>query len=86
MISAKGVRLFFFIKSSPATINTQAPSLIDDEFPAVTLPFLVNAGRNVANFSKVQSVRGPSSLETFCVDFFSSIVSGTICDSKTAFS
>ena len=41
-----------------------APSLIPEEFPAVTVPFFLKTGFSVASFSMVVSLLGPSSTFT----------------------
>ena len=50
--------------SAEATSSAAAPSLIPDEFPAVTVPPGRNAGRSAASRSSVVSGRGCSSVST----------------------
>ena len=59
--SAIGVQLFFLTASGLATIVNEAPSLIPEALPAVTVPSALKAGRNLANFSKLV-LRGCSSV------------------------
>ena len=55
-----------------------APSLIPEEFAAVTIPSFLNAGRNLEILSAVVPGRGPSSVSTITVFFFSLTSTGTI--------
>ena len=81
--------MFNSLTISSLIINTKAaPSLICDEFPAVTLPSAAKTGRNLFNAVILVSALGPSSLLTM-YDFVSflpfslinvcSTVIGTIC-------
>ena len=58
---AIGVKLYFLTASSLATMVNEAPSLIPEALPAVTVPSALKAGRNLANFSKLV-LRGCSSV------------------------
>ncbi len=58
---ARGVRPSRAAASSLVTSTAAAPSLICDEFPAVTNPSGLNAGLSVASRSRVVSGRMPSS-------------------------
>ena len=58
---ASGVTPDAFTASSLARSTAAAPSLIGDEFPAVTVPPARKAGASLASFSSVVSGRGDSS-------------------------
>ena len=61
-ITARGVRPCCFTASSEARITHDAPSVICELLPAVTLPHgRSNAGLSLASFSTVLSGRTPSS-------------------------
>src|SRR5262245_22125367 len=61
-ITARGVSLCFSTASSDARITQEAPSVICEELPAVTLPHgRSNAGLSLARVSTVVSGRTPSS-------------------------
>ncbi len=59
--SAIGFKLYFLTASSLATIVNEAPSLIPEALPAVTVPSALKAGCNLAYFSKLV-LRGCSSV------------------------
>ena len=59
-----GVRLSSLTISSLIINTNAAPSLIWEEFPAVTLPSAAKTARNPANASTEVPARGPSSLFT----------------------
>ena len=61
---ASGVRPRVFANCSEATTTAAAPSLIIDEFPAVTVPSSVKTGRRRDSLVRVVSTRGPSSRVT----------------------
>src|SRR2546430_9440655 len=63
-IFARGVRPCFCIAVSEARITHEAPSVICEELPAVTLPHgRSNAGLSLASVSTVLSGRTPSRSE-----------------------
>ena len=61
---AMGFNPSSLIMFSPITITKAAPSLVCEEFPAVTLPPAANTGFNFASTSGDVSARGPSSVST----------------------
>ena len=61
---AIGVRFNSLTISSDMIKTNAAPSLICDEFPAVTLPAAAKTGFKFPNAAKVVSALGPSSLVT----------------------
>ena len=58
---ASGVQPCFAAAAALQTSSAAAPSLSGDEFPAVTVPFALNAGLSFASDSIVVSGRGGSS-------------------------
>ena len=61
-MTAFGLSLCFATASSDARITQEAPSVICEEFPAVTWPQgRSNTGLNLASVSAVESGRTPSS-------------------------
>jgi hypothetical protein len=80
---ASGVRLYLRTASSDAISRAEAPSLIPDELPAVTLPPLRNAGFNFASASVVVVGRMNSSVSTtFGSPRFCGTSTGVISRSK----
>ena len=53
-IRASGFRLFVFTKCSFATITAAAPSVIPEEFPAVTVPVFENTGASSAQLFQIR--------------------------------
>ncbi len=66
---AIGFRWYVLTASSLANKMAAAPSLMPDEFPAVTVPSFIKAGFNEASFSREVS-RGCSSIEKGIADYF----------------
>src|SRR5215831_19912578 len=73
-IFAVGFNPNFFTADSLASNMAAAPSLMPDEFPAVTVPFSMKADFSDANFS-MDVLRGGSSLSIIDFSFFALIVS-----------
>ena len=61
MIRASGFRLLVFTKCSLARTNAAAPSVMPEEFPAVTVPVCENTGGSLRSFSRLASAKGCSS-------------------------
>ncbi len=63
-------------------ITAAAPSLMPDAFPAVTVPSLLNAGRNSPSASTVAPARTYSSVANTVVPLRVTISNGTISAAK----
>ena len=61
---ARAVRPYLVTARSLATITAEAPSLSEDELPAVTTEPPFTTGRSLASTSVVEPSRGPSSVST----------------------
>ena len=61
-ILAIGCAFSCWARDSDIITRHAAPSLSGDELPAVTVPSFSKAGFRAANFSRLVSARGPSSL------------------------
>ena len=61
---ARGVRPYFWAARSETTRIAEAPSLREEELPAVTTPSFLMIGRRPASTSGVEPGRGPSSVST----------------------
>ena len=82
-IRASGRRPSARARSASTSSTADAPSLIPDAFPAVTVPPSRNAGRSRASASAVVSARGCSSRATTTGSpFFWGTSTGTICQSN----
>ena len=79
---ASGLRLLVFTKCSLARTNAAAPSVMPEEFPAVTVPVFENTGASLPNFSMFASVKGCSSWLNVVTPFLLSIMTGTSSASK----
>ena len=77
-IRTSGISSFFLTKSSLAITRAAAPSVMPEEFAAVTVPVFENTGGNFAMFSMVAPIKGCSSRENTVLPFLPSIVTGTI--------
>ncbi len=64
--------------SAAASTSAAAPSLIDEAFPAVTVPSFWKAGRSVASFSMSPRPGSSSSATILGAPFFCAISTGTI--------
>ena len=78
IISAIGLRLYFFTAASLATSTKEAPSFMPDALPAVTVPSLLKAGFSLASFSRSGVRWGYSSVSKTVSPFVEWIVIGTI--------
>ncbi len=67
---ARGVRRYFETAPCDARSNAHAPSLMPDAFPAVTVPFGLTIGFNLASPSRVVSGRGCSSVSKILASAF----------------
>ena len=78
-IRASGVNPCFVQASEDANNKAAAPSFNPEEFPAVTVPVFVKAGRRPANVSIVVVGLGNSSCsKTMAGPFFCGMLTGTI--------
>ncbi len=69
MMRASGLRPSSLAFSADITTTAAAPSLMPEALPAVTVPFLMKAGRSLAKVSMVQFGRMNSSLSTMTSPF-----------------
>ena len=81
IIFARGLKPLLSIKALLATATLDAPSDIELEFAAVTVPSLTKAGFNVLILSRFD-LKGCSSLETIIEPFLFLTSTGTISQSK----